>query len=314
MKSKIVWTKKEDSLLKSVYQKKMCDIVPYFPNRTRAAINQRASKLKLKKNKNYYLTSSCDFLLKNTHETFYWIGFILADGSFTKNRLKLTLAIKDEDHLKKLANKLNIKTSSYFVKLNSKKFKYCSLSCMDTLNIPVVIDKFDIKNQKTYNSPSSLGNFSDDLIMSIFIGLIDGDGSITNQSGRDDCSLRFHTHESWLSYYQQIAIFLKKKTGLKIKMPYIGKDGYMVWTIADHKVLFYLKKFVISNNIKILNRKWDKIDLDRKYKTDESDKLKDFIINNPNVRGRDIAKLFKIGDAAVSLCKKRLGVSKQNRY
>jgi len=42
-------------------------------------------------------------LLNETLEAYYWMGFIMADGHLSKqNRLTVTLAIKDSDHLLKL--------------------------------------------------------------------------------------------------------------------------------------------------------------------------------------------------------------------
>lgn len=42
-------------------------------------------------------------LLNDTCLAYYWIGFILADGSISKSgELKIALSIKDKDHLKKM--------------------------------------------------------------------------------------------------------------------------------------------------------------------------------------------------------------------
>ena len=43
-------------------------------------------------------------LLEDSNEAFYWIGFLLADGSFNDNRIRLTLSIKDKEHDNKTYN------------------------------------------------------------------------------------------------------------------------------------------------------------------------------------------------------------------
>lgn len=40
-------------------------------------------------------------------QTIYWVGFIIADGSFYKNRFELSLSAKDKEHLEKFASYIN---------------------------------------------------------------------------------------------------------------------------------------------------------------------------------------------------------------
>ena len=57
------------------------------------------------------MRKKCNFekLLEETNEKYYWLGFLLADGSFGKKKeLKIGLSNKDKEHLIKLQNFLNI--------------------------------------------------------------------------------------------------------------------------------------------------------------------------------------------------------------
>lgn len=47
-------------------------------------------------------------LLSDTLESYYWIGFLLADGTIHGNRLQLELAILDKKHQEKKFAKLLI--------------------------------------------------------------------------------------------------------------------------------------------------------------------------------------------------------------
>ena len=60
-------------------------------------------------------------------------------------------------------------------------------------------DKFNIKNNKTYE-PMELNNYSfnKELLFSLIIGFIDGDGCINKVYKKQDCNLRIHLHSSWL--------------------------------------------------------------------------------------------------------------------
>ena len=259
----IKWTEEEDRLLKENYQLKKKDLLKLIPNRSPAAVNIRASLLGLKKERNEYVESQCDVLLENTILSYYWIGFILADGHIeNKRRLAVTLAASDKKYLAKLAKFLECGLSFG----STKKYYYCSLACQDKYVIPKLAEKFDIHSNKTENPPN-LNTIpqDDDLLLAVFCGFIDGDGCIRYQTGRKDCSIRFHLHSSWLSYFIQIWKRLNKIYNVSISPPKIQNDGYLGWSICNRKVVNELKKFTISNKLPTLQRKWLKINLNLSY-------------------------------------------------
>ena len=92
-------------------------------------------------------------LLEETNLSYYWIGFILADGHISKNnRLKVGLAIKDIKHLKQLAEYLNIDK----IKINKHK-KSCNFNKQSNI-VKEVKNKFNIDNNKTIKPPD-LNNY-----------------------------------------------------------------------------------------------------------------------------------------------------------
>lgn len=295
------WTKEEDNRLIQNYQAKTCDILHLFPGRSHFAINQHATVLGIKKENNYYLETNCKSLLEDTPIVLYWIGFILADGHISNNkRLQITLAIKDIEHLKKLALLLNTGLTT------SRKDTYpnVSLYCQDVVNIKNLSIKYDIKRDKTY-SPPEFYNISSELILAMIIGLIDGDGHICKQSGRSDCLLSFHCHSSWLDFYTKVVEFLEKTFDLNLKKPGIKNDGYCNFNIAHHKVLNGLKRFAIEHKLPILDRKWDLIDLNRIYKTDRAKIMNKFILENPNLTNTEISTALEIPYDCISSARHR---------
>lgn len=118
------------------------------------------------------------------------MGFLLADGNFCDNKVRLTLAIKDKDHLYAFAKYINynspITESDINVILASKNVEI----------VPKICEKFDIKSNKTYFPPKTITSFSEDLQYCLLAGFIDGDGCISYQSGRTDFILRIKNHSS----------------------------------------------------------------------------------------------------------------------
>lgn len=233
-------------------------------------INEQSYKIAIRNNRKCNSCSSkgaennIKRLLSNELESFYWIGFIAADGHIEKNkRLSITLSIKDEEHLKKFYNYCSIKSwRKQFTKLNKKEYEYVSLSAQDTINVPKLVEKFDLKHNKTYYPPNIniFKKLKNEELLAFIIGFIDGDGSIKYQPKRKDWCIRLKTHSSWLDILRLFQETICNKNTTKI-----NNKGYASVIITDVPATIELKKFALENKLPILKRKWDKIDLD--YKT-----------------------------------------------
>lgn len=103
-KKAMLWTNEETELLKSLYENHPIDeVMRFFPNRTKSAVQQQANTLGLR----YLYYNERFFQTIDTAEKAYWLGFIYADGCVTtRNRFSLELAIVDKDHLQKFCDAL----------------------------------------------------------------------------------------------------------------------------------------------------------------------------------------------------------------
>lgn len=196
--------------------------------------------------------SDVSVLLMEECLSYYWIGFLLADGHFgEKNILKVTLSSVDKEHLIELQKFLNIANMQ-----TERNGKYLTLKTMDTKLVSQIKKKFDISNQKTYNPPTNLDFIKNkDLLLSLIIGFIDGDGCIANK--KKAFSLTVKCHGSWLNILEKFAKEINPETNAKI-----NAAGYAYFTICNVPLLQNLKKEVLRLKLPVLKRKWDKIDLD----------------------------------------------------
>jgi hypothetical protein len=196
-------------------------------------------------------------LLDESLQSYYWLGFILADGSFSENnkRVKIGLGEEDQDHLK------------IFVEYLNKKYtgKYCA-SFMDSEVVPDIVRKLGLRAgyPKTYNPPEILNYevLSDDKFISLMAGFIDGDGYVGYQSQRSTVLIRIKLHSSWLSILEYMVrriykIFNENFTG-EVKL---NNAGYVEVSISNFKLIKKFKEFILQNNIYTMSRKWGKIDL-----------------------------------------------------
>jgi hypothetical protein len=249
------------------------------------------------------LDKKCNFsrLLEETNEKYYWLGFLLADGSFSKRKeIKIGLSIKDENHLIKLKKFLRIENIHYY-----KNSVY--ICGKDTKIFETITKKYNISSIKTY-IPPDLSSIKNDKMFSLLIGFIDGDGCISKQYKRNDFLLRIKNHKNWQLLIDNIIDEVYHF--LEIPNPPISKidnSGYSNMTISDTYVLKKIKSKAIQYKLPIINRKWDNIDL--KY-ISRVEKVKMNIIEinkylHLNKTQREISKILDITESNLSKIIKR---------
>lgn len=193
------WTTEEYQILKDFYETESKDfLLERLKNRSWESIKIQASKLKLKfyQGKHEYVQADLSVLLQETHLTYYWMGFISADGSFVKNRLSFCLSDKDEFQVVKFCEYISCKN------WKTSEGKTC-VKIQDGWNVPKIKDKFDLRARKTYFPPKTLTWMDSELYWSYLVGFIDGDGSFyLTKSNRLYFSIK--CHKSWMPIFKEI--------------------------------------------------------------------------------------------------------------
>lgn len=203
-------------------------------------------------------------LLEESPEAYYWAGFLLADGSFVNNRICFTLALKDKESVDSFGRFIEYSGERNPVK-NS-----IGIACMDNDIVPKIMDKFDFKKRKTYNPPASLPDTSIDLLLSMIIGFIDGDGSIRKQTGRQDCQLTVKVHGSWIDVLNQMADVINKFVKSNTVEAKINKAGYAFFNITNSIILKKIKRKALELELPVMQRKWDIINLQSTSRQEEA--------------------------------------------
>lgn len=243
-------------------------------------------------------------LLLDTPESYYWMGFAMADGSFVGNRLQFGLSIKDENLLGRF---------SHYIKCDNTIYKSggkCEFSVMDSYSVPLLREKFDIQKKKTYNPPKTITWMEDDLLYSFIVGFIDGDGSITKQYKRNDAILRIKVHGNWLNILNDISKFISEKADVNTVKAKIDRDGYATINLGNHVLLKSLKSKTLELKLPVLSRKWSIIDLNHINKMERSKynvrKVKEYM--EKGYSNKIIMERLGLKDSTLSLLKKRNGL------
>jgi len=254
----IRWTALEEDTLTALYG--IADretLKRSLPNRTWDAIKLRAGHLGLKfydaRRSHEYVQADLSPLLEDNVIAYYWMGFLGADGSFSNCRLKLTLAKRDQDHVRRFCEFIHC--SNDRDQINDGY----GVSVQDKAVVPELTKKFHFKKSKTYNPPN-LSWMKDEHFLPFVIGFIDGDGSIKKQFGRNDAQCAIKVHRSWMDNLQEISNRICAMAGTSPNKARIGKHGYASLCFSNSIVLRYLKTKVLEMELPVLQRKWDQID------------------------------------------------------
>ena len=187
-------------LIENYYDKNKDFLIENLNNRTWSQIKDKARYLKIRKKSRKL--SEISILLEETPISYYWVGFLMADGSFTENRVALGMSNKDMDQLIKYKD--FIKSSN---KIHKMPHDYYQIRSTDASNVRKLKNKFKITNRKTYE-PCDLNIQNKELLFSLIIGIIDGDGSISKNKNCKAYTLSISLHPSWLLNLDYIKKFL----------------------------------------------------------------------------------------------------------
>ncbi len=195
-----------------------------------------------------------NFFSLNTEKSFYWAGFIMADGSISKRanstQLSLVLNSKDENHLRQFAS--DIECEDDYIKVYG-----------DTIGIRLTakefetdLIKFGIIPRKTYNFIGANKEVSKNkLIVHYLRGWIDGDGYIRTDKWCERMKLAGNTESLYWFSEQLIDLGFSK-------VPLIYPQKGKVWgelIISGKKNIKELYSLLECGQFTELSRKWDKI-------------------------------------------------------
>jgi hypothetical protein len=251
-------------------------------NRSWSSIRNKLNLLKLKL-PSQILNANSLKLINETNESYYWLGFIMADGHFSKNnQIQINLNKKDLNHLKLFATFIEYK----------KVLTKPNLSISYTPIKNYLIENYKIDNNKTIN-PCNLDKLSGDEFFSLIIGFIDGDGSI-NKKGY----LSITSHSNW---YENIKKMFNEISNNKHFGIRINSNGYTTANITNIETMKKIKNKIIELNLPILQRKWVNVNIEKLSKIEKNNKLKNICYDffNKGLKPKEIVKKTNISSTFV---------------
>lgn len=266
------WTPLEDALLKQHHgNAHWTELLRLLPGRSRGAISGRAHFLGLTRSKRnhdnprgplQYRNADATRLVQESQEAYYWLGFLVADGHFSKSgSIKLAISADDEQQITRFREFVRHKGMVSRTIHGGNRADMLTVSLYAPEVVLALQDSLGVTSQKTY-LPPVVERVPDDYFLSFFVGLIDGDGCIRRQRGRRDAIMHILLHPSWADTLNEMAARVYRLLGIARPSPQskLDSNGYAVIYFAYGPALKGLKLHASGHGLPVLHRKWSCVD------------------------------------------------------
>ena len=243
--------------LQELYQKhNSLSLVAKELNGTKEGIRCAMNRFGLKINPKLKHTVDNNFFNKENEESFYWAGFIAADGCVNnRHRLNLGLSILDQVHLNKLRLSLN-----YSGTVKSYSDSTCELSIYSKQICNDLQKKFNIIPRKSlvYTFPNQIKDH--DLINHFMRGYFDGDGSLYYPATKKLTPQLYFNLRGTSQFLNSFKDILNKNCYINDKTIRLNGGIYSL-DYGGNKITKKIMDFLYKNSSIFLERKFNKYKL-----------------------------------------------------
>jgi hypothetical protein len=256
------WSEQDKADFERMYtSSSIAEIMERFPNRSWEALKRRGHYRGLPLSRKNY---NCDLtpLLDGSNESSYWLGFLLADGHFSRGAVVLELSQKDQHHIEKFCKFIGYPLTSVYSRTREVFGGHFPTVCVRATHKSVVdrlTTHFNISSKKT-KTPPNLSSLSDPQLLCLLIGFIDGDGAICHR--KDGSSLiSLELDPSWLPMLTNFLLLLNRSglTTESTAVLYTRKNTGKTFSrlqMSNHKFFTGLRQKIELLELPIMRRKW----------------------------------------------------------
>lgn len=242
-----------------------------------------------------------DFFSKNNPQSFYWAGFIAADGCiYVKDnkykQLRIELSSKDYEHLLKFKKAICFTGDIYLTKRKS------SLMVINSKNIFNDLSRFGIVQNKTLIYEIPMDILSNKHINHFLRGYFDGDGCLSRSLSKNEyiSQMNFNVVGT-KKFINQFSYILEKECNIGVKQARNVKNIFSL-SFGGNNIVKNITDFLYkqSNDNIRLNRKYNIYLLNKNTNKDYIYKSKFSAVIGVNIKTGEIIRFdaFKFAEKA----------------
>lgn len=252
-------SEEHENLLLKMYPSGDFDLLAEKLGKNKHAISELARRRGLKREVCDQRKGTLEPLFSKTLESFYWLGFIAADGYISKTgHFMVSQSEKDKETIDKLAVYLN--TSIYIVPRQKSGFD--SEALIYRVNVADKVLGIKLREMlgiqddlpKTYTGINLDFIKTEEQASAFFIGYLDGDGSLNKKS----ISFTVECHASWYETLKKLMFKLPKEMqniNLRVSLKKSHNKDYCQLSVRNSSSLSLIK-FAHENNLPCSSRKF----------------------------------------------------------
>lgn len=197
-------------------------------------------------------------LYEETPLAYYWMGLLLADGTFCFKQNKIRLALTRRETVEGFQKFVGCKNRITTTKFPDRNWRDLHiLSFCTKASFSTIVKKFDVRPNKTHNPPKQLPETSEDNLLALLIGIIDGDGHIS--SVRGNLRITVDCHESWLGFFRMLASQVERPLNyspqVHLAPRQVGRPSSRFF-IGAQLPMMILSNFILAHDLPVMAEKW----------------------------------------------------------
>ena len=251
-------TQAEEDILIKHYPNEPMESLCKMMKKNRNAIKELARKRGIKRKIDESRKGTLEPLFSGTLESYYWLGFIAADGYVSKDgHLMVSQSGNDKPNVERLAYFLN--TSIHTIEISDSGFKTKNKSyrvsvCDKVLGVNLR-NMMGVRDDlpKTYTGISLDFIHNDQQASAFLVGFLEGDGNLTNAG-----TYRMQCHKSWFDTFKTLIDKLPENishSNLRVSYQTSKKDSYCLLSFYKESSKA-IRQFVFDNNLPTSDRKF----------------------------------------------------------
>ena len=171
--------------------------------------------------------------MNDSHEKYYWLGFIAGDGNVSSSEARLRIELKEEDEQLLIYFNEFMQSNTPLVKRVNNKGTHCCCLSINSAKLKRYLANYNIVPNKSKIFEIPMDKISDEYKLDFVRGLLDADGYIGIRKDRNENCLNFISANKKCVEQVEFILGIDNKISINNGAYCFNKSGKEVKNILD---------------------------------------------------------------------------------